>query len=246
MAIDTRSNFEKVAEFHTVFEQPIKKKPDLGVFDEDPKLASLRLSLIEEETKELIDAIRAKDLVEIVDALADINYVVHGTGLALGFNMNALLKLAKIQSNSSSLSNGSPMDFFQGKTQANLESICSEFQELIEFLKASFAEKDLISIAAVALRIVQKTYEVARDLNIDLDFAFDLVHRSNMTKACVSETQAKETLEKYNTDLSVYKEPAIRKAKTGDYWIVYDQATGKTLKNKFYEAVDLRPLVFGA
>lgn len=237
------SNFEKVAEFHSVFEQPIKRQPDLNVFAEDEKLVNLRYSLIEEETKEFIDAARGKDIVEMVDALADINYVVHGTGLAFGFNMDAIFQLAKIPKTREP---GSPSAFFDRYSADHVDSLCSEFQQLLDHLKEAFKKRDIIAVAVVALRIIEKTYEVAADLNVDLDEAFRLVHRSNMTKACVSQAQAEETLEKYKKDLSVYKDPAIRQAKEGHYWIVYDRATGKTLKNKFYEAVNLRPIVYGA
>ena len=244
MTIDERStNFKKVAEFHSVFEQPIKTKPDLDVFHDDQKLVNLRYSLIEEETKEFIEATRSKDVVEMVDALADINYVVHGTGLAFGFDMDTIFPL-RITTKSNE--GPRPSEFFERNSEQQIENLCKDFELLLRDLKEAFASRDVIAVAVVAVRIVEKTYKVAAEMNVDLDEAFRLVHQSNMTKACVSQEQADETLEKYRKDLTIYKDPAIRKAEDGNYWIVYDRATGKTLKNKFYQAVDLRPLVFGA
>lgn len=85
------SNFESVQEFNTAFEVAH------GV-DQIP----LRLSLIEEEFQELKDAVKANDRTEIVDALADILYVVYGMGDVLEIDMNAAFK-AVHESNMSKL-----------------------------------------------------------------------------------------------------------------------------------------------
>ena len=121
----------------------------------------------------------------------------------------------------------------------------ANFRTLLVDLKSAFDQKDIMAIAVQFLKIIQTTYEAAAVLGVDLDEAFRLVHDSNMTKACVDEAQARETLENYQKDLSVYKDPAFRRSQDGKYWIIYDRSTGKTLKNKYYKAVDLRPLVLG-
>lgn len=235
------SNFRKVGEFHTVFEHPIKEFPDVEVFESNPKLVNLRYSLIEEETKEFLDAVESCDIVEMIDALADIDYVVHGAGLAFGINMDTMQKLSNIPARDKNI--GSPSEFFKRTPPAVVEKICQDFRKLLSDLKSALDSKNIMEIAVVFLKFVEKTYEVAAALNIDLDEAFGLVHSSNMTKACVDEVQANETLDKYKEDLSVYKDPAIKQSADGKYWIVYDRSTGKTLKNKYYKAVDLKPLV---
>ena len=45
----------------------------------DAKRVELRVALIAEEFKELQEAIKAGDLVEAADALADLQYVLSGT-----------------------------------------------------------------------------------------------------------------------------------------------------------------------
>lgn len=235
------TNFQKVGEFHTVFEHPIKKSPDVNVFDENPKLVSLRYSLIEEETKEFIEAVENKDVVEMVDALADIDYVVHGAGLAFGIDMDTMMKLAVLPDAQS----GRPSDFFERTSKAEIDGMVADFRKLLIDLRAAFDERNMVSIAVVFLQIIQKTYEAAAALGVNLDEAFRLVHQSNMTKACVDEDQARETLENYQKDMSVYKDPAVKRSQDGKYWIIYDRSTGKTLKNKYYKAVDLKPLVLG-
>lgn len=69
-----------VAEFHKTFKHPIVANPAIP----DEKRCKLRVSLIAEELKELEEAIAAKDLVEIADALCDIQYVLSGAVLEFG------------------------------------------------------------------------------------------------------------------------------------------------------------------
>jgi predicted HAD superfamily Cof-like phosphohydrolase len=52
----------------------------------DEKLFKLYLSLIKEEYKELRDAVKAKDEVEILDALIDILVVTIGAANAMGYD----------------------------------------------------------------------------------------------------------------------------------------------------------------
>ncbi len=69
-----------VADFHTTFKHPILPKP--GIPSEDR--CKLRVALIAEELKELEEAIRDRDIVEIADALCDIQYVLSGAILEFG------------------------------------------------------------------------------------------------------------------------------------------------------------------
>ena len=69
-----------VAEFHKTFKHPILDSPQIPSEDR----CKLRVSLIAEELKELEEAIADNDLVEIADALADIQYVLSGAILEFG------------------------------------------------------------------------------------------------------------------------------------------------------------------
>jgi len=82
------SNFNKVGEFHDLFEHPKNNKLNFGIFDKDPKLVDLRLKLIEEEVRELKEGIEKKDYREVADALSDILYVVYGAGHVFGINLD--------------------------------------------------------------------------------------------------------------------------------------------------------------
>lgn len=71
------SHFNKVLEFSKAFEvdsiQLHKCNKEI-----ESKLVKFRISLIQEEAKELQEAIANNDRIEVIDALIDILYVVHG------------------------------------------------------------------------------------------------------------------------------------------------------------------------
>jgi len=70
----------QVAAFHHTFQVPIEASPVIP----SPKRCALRVQLFEEELQELKEAIRDNDLVEIADALCDLQYVLTGTVLEFG------------------------------------------------------------------------------------------------------------------------------------------------------------------
>ena len=78
------TNYEKVKEFHQKFDVITHTKPtfpDIGTID-------LRTGLIEEELKELYEAIAEKNIVEVADALSDLLYVVYGMGDVFGIDLD--------------------------------------------------------------------------------------------------------------------------------------------------------------
>ena len=155
---ESDSNFDKVVEFNNVFGVTVHNTPQPNIFTTDPALVKLRLSLIEEEVRELKEAIDNHDMVETVDALADILYVVYGAGASFG---------------------------------------------------------------------------------VDLDNAFDIVHRSNMSKSCDSEKLAQETVAWYKENDDRYDTPDYRPAGEGK-WVVFNRSTGKVLKSVRYTPADLK------
>ena len=69
-----------VAKFHDTFSLPIEEKPIIP----DSKRCELRVSLLQEELNELKEAIEDNDLVEVADALCDLQYVLSGAILEFG------------------------------------------------------------------------------------------------------------------------------------------------------------------
>lgn len=78
--MDKIDSLNQVAEFHKTFKHPILSEPTIP----DEKRCKLRVELISEELKELAQAIKDNDLVEVADALCDIQYVLSGAVLEFG------------------------------------------------------------------------------------------------------------------------------------------------------------------
>ncbi len=73
-------SLNQVAEFHRTFKHPILPAPNIP----DENRCKLRVALLAEEVKELEVAILNKDIVEVADALCDIQYVLSGAILEFG------------------------------------------------------------------------------------------------------------------------------------------------------------------
>lgn len=78
--MDKIDPLNQVAAFHKTFRHPVLENPQIPSEDR----CKLRVSLIAEELKELKEAIDDKDLVEVADALCDIQYVLSGAVLEFG------------------------------------------------------------------------------------------------------------------------------------------------------------------
>lgn len=78
--MDKLDALNQVAEFHRTFKHPILPEPTIP----SKERCALRVSLIAEELKELQEAIDDNDMVEIADALCDIQYVLSGAVLEFG------------------------------------------------------------------------------------------------------------------------------------------------------------------
>ena len=70
----------QVAEFHKTFNAPILETPQIP----SEQRCQLRVDLLQEELDELSQALKDKDLVEVADALCDIQYVLSGAVLEFG------------------------------------------------------------------------------------------------------------------------------------------------------------------
>jgi predicted HAD superfamily Cof-like phosphohydrolase len=104
-----------VAEFHETFKHPIQPHPIIPSEDR----CKLRVALIAEELKELEGAVRDKDIVEVADALCDIQYVLSGAILEFGLA-------------------GKFKDLFEEVQRSNMSKACSseeEAQKTVEYYR---------------------------------------------------------------------------------------------------------------
>ncbi|MEZ4911952.1 MAG: nucleoside triphosphate pyrophosphohydrolase family protein [Saprospiraceae bacterium] len=77
---DEPQGLNDVAAFHNLFSMPVLEVPTIP----DEKRCALRINLLSEELKELEQAIADKNIVEVADALCDLQYVLSGAVLEFG------------------------------------------------------------------------------------------------------------------------------------------------------------------
>ncbi|MEC5158096.1 nucleoside triphosphate pyrophosphohydrolase family protein [Chryseobacterium sp. MP_3.2] len=153
--MDKLDALNQVAEFHKTFNAPILEIPQIP----SKERCELRVSLIQEELNELKEAISDNNLVEIADALCDLQYVLSGAVLEFGLGN----KFAKL---------------------------------------------------------------------------FEEVQRSNMSKACVNQSEADETIAFYQEK----GEDAFSEI-AGEKINVHRKSDHKVLKNKYYSPADLKSIL---
>ena len=148
-------SLNQVAEFHRTFNAPILESPQIP----SKERCELRISLLQEELNELKEAIADNDIVEIADALCDLQYVLSGAVLEFGL----------------------------GEKYVQL---------------------------------------------------FDEVQRSNMSKACSTQSEADETI-------AFYKEKGEEAYSevSGNKINVHRKSDNKVLKNKYYSPADLQAIL---
>lgn len=100
-----------VREFHEAFGQPVHEGP----FIPTDRVRDLRESLLSEEFNEYLRASWDGDIVGIADALADMIYVIYGTALVYGIDLDEVLAEVH-RSNMSKLGeDGKPLRRHDGK-----------------------------------------------------------------------------------------------------------------------------------
>lgn len=100
------------AEFMTAFKQPVLDAPIIPSDDR----CELRVKLIQEELNELSDAIKAKDIVEVADALGDLQYVLSGAVHEFGLGH----RFSRI---------------FDNIHNSNMSKICNSYDQAADTLK---------------------------------------------------------------------------------------------------------------
>ncbi len=79
---------QMVLEFHQEFDIYIAQQPTIP----DEATQTLRTRLIQEEFEELQEAMKTKDLANVAKELADLLYVVYGTAVSCGIDMEPVFQ----------------------------------------------------------------------------------------------------------------------------------------------------------
>jgi len=108
----------QVAEFHQIFDAPILDEPQIP----SEQRCELRVNLLQEELNELKQAIHDNDIVEIADALCDLQYVLSGAVLEFGLG-------EKFE------------ELFNEVQRSNMSKSCNSIQEALSTL-SHYKQKD--------------------------------------------------------------------------------------------------------
>jgi predicted HAD superfamily Cof-like phosphohydrolase len=107
--MDKIDALNQVAEFHRTFQHPIEEQPVIPAADR----CKLRIALLREELQELEAAIANKDIVEVADALCDLQYVLSGAVLEFGLGEKFVRLFEEVQ-------------------RSNMSKTCASEEEAIE------------------------------------------------------------------------------------------------------------------
>jgi len=122
------SNFNDVKEFMKAFGQIVRSKPQFP----DDKTVNLRFDLIKEELNELEQAMKAKDLKEVADALTDILYVTYGAGCAYGIDLDKCFKEVQRANMSKLGADGKPIFNDKGKVMKGPNYLAPNLKRFVE------------------------------------------------------------------------------------------------------------------
>jgi predicted HAD superfamily Cof-like phosphohydrolase len=113
--------------------------------------------------------------------------------------------------------------------------------EELKELKGAIEENDIVEVADALADLLYVTYGTACAFGLTsiLRDIQNAVHFSNMSKVCLTEEEAKQTVEKYNKDNVGYTSYAPRFG----YYVVYRVSDNKVLKSINYKPVNLKPII---
>ncbi len=254
-----KSHFDLVCDFNKAFDYKVYNFNE-GNPLENHKDANYRYNLIHEEgVEELGFAIRTNNRVEMMDAIADLLYVLYGACYTYDLNPNIMFE--NFYGNFSS--------YYTFARQTNLinnenpKEIYKKLVNNIGLIKKHLLEtKNIIYLYSSLLGTINMTYMLGFSLYIDINKVFNIVHESNMSKLCTSEEEAINTVNDYimkrnihNTYYEEYKNklgedapetkkvycpydsPYYYKSSNSDFYLVKNKSTGKALKNINYKQV---------
>ena len=260
----SKTGCQKVVDFNKCFGSLVSQEHNRTLYLSQPNIVNLKYGLVDEEVKELYEAYMENDIVEIVDALCDIKYVLYGMAAAFGINSDVEFKkyLRYTRYNSDNSDNSDISDFEMVKNlNPELNYNVKNYSDNLKNTKFKHSISKIMSNIRLINANLKKATNNAKfdimlqELNIllyqvnlmgcsigvNLDDAFNIVHSSNMSKVCPSEELAKETVAWYLTNDDRYKTPDYRESEYG--WIVFNKDTGKILKSIKYTPTDFSTLL---
>ncbi len=119
--------------------------------------------------------------------------------------------------------------------------------EEVNELKQAVKENNMTEVIDALTDILYVVYGAGAAFGINLDKAYEIVHHSNMSKLCSTESEAIETVnaykEKYSHGDLKYDSPTYKLAPDQQHYIVYNRSTGKILKSINYTEADFSNMI---
>ena len=129
----------------------------------NPTTKALRLSLIREELQELQDS---DSIVDEADALTDLKYVIHGTAIAIGYELEDII----------------PTDYAPIGWELSLSDIIWLLTNSVDRLEVAFDEDNYELAMSALVYMIADINRYAVDSYIPIALCMDEVHASNMSK----------------------------------------------------------------
>lgn len=159
-----RTAYEQIVEFETAFDPNFTGVPETPVKPSD-ETVKLRISLIEEECKEVVEAIdNGNDLGHIAKELSDLLYVVYGTAAKYGIDIDS----PKLVSNELHY-----VDLLKEYIERNTKNLVADIK---------FGGDDYDMVGSYMRQLVAGVHFVAVLYGLDIDECFKIVHENNMSK----------------------------------------------------------------
>lgn len=159
---------QQVKEFNTTF--GVRMRDSTNTHDPDANVripeAKLRFRLIKEELEEFVDAVEECDIVEVLDALGDIEYVTDGAALVFGVTNTQEVYYEELIA---SLAYDDAL---------NTDVI----NKLIPALREAILRGDAFQVGKTLGYISAYVRNTAAYLGLDVEKAVDAIHKSNMSK----------------------------------------------------------------
>lgn len=222
----TTEQLLKVIEFMKVGEQPVNKEFTF----QSTKVADFRIRLINEEIagkNELLDSLKNDNLSGILDGICDVLYVAYGAVATFG----AYLPEVEIPVRESDKS----ANILAKHLALNeLSQITNGYEQFVRGTESG----DAMAIQRGLGYIVSGAISLATVSEFDLIGAFDEVHKSNMSKFCLSEEAAEKAISVRSIEKEDYIGAYVDKVQVGAnlYYVIKRKNDGKVLKGlDFFE-----------
>ena len=132
--------------------------------------------------------------------------------------------------------------FFEKKNLVKLRM--DLIREEVKELEEAVVNNDFVETVDALGDIIYVVQGMAVCMGVNLQKAFDIIHKSNMSKLCKTKSEAKQTVDWYlKNKLDTYDTPTFKLSSDGKYYIVYNASTGKILKNINYTKTDFSSLL---